>query len=148
MNRENGRSVDSKVFESYPDDHDVIKVTTTGTNAAGTIIEIGRVFIVVANGANSTLPTAGATILTASQNYTMVAGDNVTLLGWDRKYTAIQVFNATFANNSTDFVVNGNGKNYFGLNTYIQSGTFIFGNFQRVSIPSTSTSMVIIAYRN
>ena len=51
------RDIDSRITASYPETFDIIKVLTTGTSAAGTIVYKDAIFIVVAKGANSVLPT-------------------------------------------------------------------------------------------
>jgi hypothetical protein len=143
------RPFEIKQLQSYPDDFDIIKVITTGTSATGRVIRAGTIFILVAKGTPSgfTALTAGATIYTATQNYTMKAGDNVTLLGYEQNYTAIMVMNQpTFANDETSVIIAGAGKNLSHLNTLTNQFT-ILGFFQRIQIPATSTTMIVIAYK-
>lgn len=142
------RSLSQKEYQSYPDNFDIIKVTTTGASAAGTVIKDGTIFILEAKGADSNFTqTAGVTIYTAEKDYVMVAGDNVTILGYKRNYCGIEILNKpTFANDITSVMVGENGKNLSALNS-IETPMSILGNFTKIQLPSTSTDMVILAYR-
>jgi len=149
MERDTNRVFDAKVAQSYPDNFDIIKVITTGTSATGTIIKQGTIFLLVAKGTPSgfTALTAGDTVYTASVDYTMKAGDNVTILGYERNYSCIVLLNQpTFANNTTSIIVANEGKNLSSLNT-LTNQVSILGFFQKIQLPSTSTSMIILAYR-
>jgi hypothetical protein len=144
------RSLDEKTYQSYPDDFDIIKVKTTGTSAAGEVIKKNTIFICVAKGTPSGFPddiTAGATIYTADQEYTMKTGDNVTILGYKRNYVGIEILNQpTFADDVTSIMVNNVGKNLSDLND-IDTAMSILANFTKIQIPATSTDMIILAYK-
>lgn len=68
-------------------------------------------------------------------------------MGYRRNYSAIQlVTKPTFANDETSVVVAGVGKNMSLFNT-VEQPIYVFGYFNRIQIPPTSTDTIIIAYK-
>ena len=55
------------------------------------------------------------------------------------RFPAIEVYNPAFANNSTDVVVNGEGKNLSVFNSLWDDGKLIYGLFERIVIPTAET---------
>ena len=62
-------------------------------------------------------------------------------------WSAIMVFEAAFANNATDFLLDGVGVNYYSLNDKIQNGTMLPGNYTKISVPAAATNMVVIGFK-
>lgn len=140
------RDINQKKYQSMPDDFDIIKVTQY--NTAGDVIPQGSIIYVTAKAAeNSEIPFAATETGTLTSDITLITGDNVTVVGYQRNYAGIQLITeCVFANNLTSVIVNGAGKNMSLLND-APAGTLIMGAFQKVTIPRTSTDSVLIAYR-
>lgn len=141
------RSLDLKNLMSYPDGFDVIKVTNLIADAK---LEIGMIVAVTAVDAEeSGLPegTQALDVITITEETTLLGNDAVSLVGFQRIYSGIQIMNKpTFSDNITDIVVAGEGKNLSVLNA-ITTVFMLFGYFQKVQIPVTSTDMIVIAYK-
>ena len=139
------RAIDEKTIQSYPDSFEIIRVTAL-TNA-GNVIPQNSIYISDENGTTSALPTFGETKHVAIAPITLKDGDEATIVGMVGRFPAIEVYNPAFANNSTDVVVNGEGKNLSVFNSLWDDGKLIYGLFERIVIPTTETSMIILAYR-
>lgn len=141
------RSFDQKQFQACPDDFDIIKVTTF--TAGAKLKKDMIVYIVAVDADNSGLPAGSvptATIL-IKDDIVLKGNDSVKLVGYRRNYSAIQlVTKPTFANDETSVVVAGVGKNMSLFNT-VEQPIYVFGYFNRIQIPSTSTDTIIIAYK-
>ena len=140
-----GRAKDVKELQSYPDDFDIIKVTTFTT--AGDVIKSGSIISVTTRDAESDLPIAQGSIGTLTSDVTLVGDDEVVLIGYLQNYVGIDILNQpTFANDLTSIIINGSGKNMSYLNG-IETPMSILGFFNKIQIPITSTDMVLIAYK-
>lgn len=141
------RSIDRKMFQSCPDDFDIIKVDLF---TAGARLQKGMIVKVVAvDSGSSGLPAGVAAnmIVLISKDTVLRGSDSATLLGYRRDYSAIQfVTQPTFANDTTSVVVAGVGKNMSVFNNVTQS-LVIHGWFNQIQIPESSTDTIIIAYR-
>lgn len=141
----NNRSIDVRQMMSFPDDFDIIKVQQF--NTAGDVLEAGSVISVTSLGASSDVPIAAGSTGVLADAVMLKSGDNVTLLGYRRNYSALLlVTQPTFGNNETDVIVAGNGKNLSVLNT-VGCQITIMGFFNQIAIPAASTSTVLIAYK-
>lgn len=140
------RDKTQKEYQSMPDDFDIIKVTQY--NTAGTVIPQGSVIYVTTKAVEgSEIPFIATETGTLTSDITLITGDNVTVVGYQRNYAGIKLIKkCAFANNLTSVIVNGAGKNMSLLND-ADAGTEIMGAFQKVTIPTTSTDSVLIAYR-
>lgn len=141
------RSLDQKIFQAYPDDFDIIKVTAM---TAGATLEKGMIVHIVAIDADkSGLPEdfeVDHTYVIAEPT-TLVEDDSVKLLGYKRDYSAILLATQpTFANDLTSVIVNGEGKNMSLFNS-VASPITVPGYFNRIQLPEASTTTVIVAYR-
>lgn len=141
-----GRDKNQKEYQSMPDDFDIIKVKQY--DAAGDVIPQGAVIYVTAKAAeDSEIPFAALATGTLTSNIALIAGDDISIVGYQRNYAGIQLITeCVFANDLTSVIVNGAGKNMSGVND-ASAGTLIMGAFQKVTIPRTSTDSVLIAYR-
>ena len=139
------RAIDEKTIQSYPDGFEIIKVTAL--TSAGDVIPQNSIYISVVNGTPSALPTAGTTEHVAIAPITLKTGDKATIVGMVGRFPAIEVYNPAFANNSTDVVVNGEGKNLSVFNDLWENGKLTYGLFERIVIPTAETDMIILAYR-
>ena len=141
-----GRDKNQKEYQSMPDDFDIIKVKQYDT--AGDIIPQGAVIYVTNKAvANSEIPFDAEATGTLTSNIALIAGDDISIVGYQRNYAGIQLITeCVFADDLTSVIVNGAGKNMSNLND-VSAGTLIMGAFQKVTIPRTSTDSVLIAYR-
>lgn len=139
------RAIDEKTIQSYPDSFEIIKVTTLTT--AGAVIPQNSIYISDDNGEPSALPTAGETKHVAIAPITLKTGDKATIVGMVGRFPAIETYKPAFANNSTDVVVNGEGKNLSVFNLLWEDGKLTYGLFERIVIPTDQTDMIILAYR-
>jgi hypothetical protein len=141
-----GRDKNQKEYQSMPDDFDIIKVKQY--NTAGDIIPQGAVIYVTNKAvANSEIPFDNSATGTLTSDIALIAGDDISIVGYQRNYSGIQLITeCVFANDLTSVIVNGAGKNMSGVND-ASAGTLIMGAFQKVTIPRTSTDSVLIAYR-
>ena len=139
------RAIDEKTIQSYPDSFEIIKVTAL-TNA-GDVIPQNSIYVSDKNGTTSALPTKGETKHVAIAPITLKDGDEATIVGMVGRFPAIEVYNPAFADNSTDVVVNGEGKNLSVFNSLWDDGKLIYGLFEKIVIPTTETDMIILAYR-
>lgn len=141
------RPMDVKQLMSYPDDFDIIKVTTLD---ADDVLMPGMIVSVVAVDAdNSALPegTLVNDVLEITDEITLVEDDEVLLIGYNQIYSAIHIVNQpTFANDLTSIIVGEEGKNLSVFNA-ITSQFIIYGYFTKIQIPKTSTDMILIAYK-
>lgn len=138
-------NIDEKIYNSYPDGFDVVKVTAKTT--AGNIIYKNDLYTVTAKGSTgSSLPTAGATVHTATSDIVLVSGDQVLIVGRVGKYRGIAIWKPTFASNLTSVILNGKGIDMSVFNSLVDDGYLFYGEFSRVSIPGTSTNTVIVCY--
>lgn len=140
------RDKTQKEYQSMPDDFDIIKVTQY--NTAGDVIPQGSVIYVTTKAAeDSEIPFDEAATGTLTSDVTLLETEDVTVVGYQRSYSGIQLITeCVFANNLTSVIVNGAGKNMSLLNDS-PAGTLIMGAFQKVTIPASSTDSVLIAYR-
>ena len=140
------RAKDQKEYQSMPDDFDIIKVKQYKT--AGDVIPQGAVIYVTTKAAeDSEIPFAALATGTLTSNIALIAGDDISIVGYQRNYAGIQLITeCVFADDLTSVIVNGAGKNMSDLNN-ASAGTLIMGAFQKVTIPTTSTDSVLIAYR-
>jgi len=140
------RDINQKKYQSMPDDFDIIKVKQY--NTAGDIIPQGSVIYVTTKAAeDSEIPFDALATGTLTSNITLIAGDNISIVGYQRNYSGIELITeCVFANDLTSVIVNGAGKNMSLLNN-APAGTLIMGAFQKVTIPTSSTDSVLIAYR-
>jgi hypothetical protein len=140
------RDINQKKYQSMPDDFDIIKVKQY--NTAGDIIPQGAVIYVAAKAvANSEIPFDATVTGTLTSNIVLIAGDDISIVGYQRNYSGIELITeCVFANDLTSVIVNGSGKNMSDVND-APAGTLIMGAFQKVTIPTTSTDSVLIAYR-
>jgi hypothetical protein len=140
------RDINQKKYQSMPDDFDIIKVKQY--NTAGDIIPQGAVIYVAAKAvANSEIPFNASATGTLTSDIVLVAGDDISVVGYQRNYAGIELITeCVFANDLTSVIVNGSGKNMSDVND-APAGTLIMGAFQKVTIPTTSTDSVLIAYR-
>ena len=139
------RAIDEKTIQSYPDSFEIIKVTAL--TSAGDVIPQNSIYISVANGEPSALPNAGTTKHVAIAPITLKDGDQATIVGMVGRFPAIEVYKPAFANNLTDVVVNGDGKNLSVFNSLWDDGKLIYGLFERIVIPTAETDMIILAYK-
>jgi|GEM_PF-2487681 hypothetical protein len=140
------RPYEARLSTSIPDNFDIMKVTAITT--AGDIISAGMIYTVSANAvAGSALPDVDAPVETtnhiASADITLIDGDEAKLLGWKRNYSYIVVYEPNFASNLTDVVVSGAGKDMSNINDFTIYDQI--ANFNQISIPVASTSMVVVA---
>lgn len=135
-----------KEYQSMPDDFDILKVTQY--NTAGDVIPQGSVIYVTTKAVEgSEIPFAATQTGTLTSDVTLLETEDVTVVGYQRSYSGIQLITeCVFANNLTSVIVNGAGKNMSLLND-APAGTLIMGAFQKVTIPTSSTDSVLIAYR-
>lgn len=140
------RDKTQKEYQSMPDDFDIIKVTQY--NTAGDVIPQGSVIYVTTKAdEDSEIPFAANETGTLTSDVTLLETEDVTVVGYQRSYSGIQLITeCVFANNLTSVIVNGAGKNMSLLND-APTGTLIMGAFQKVTIPTSSTDSVLIAYR-
>lgn len=140
------RDKTQKEYQSMPDDFDIIKVTQY--NTAGDVIPQGSVIYVTTKAVEgSEIPFAADETGTLTSDVTLLETEDVTVVGYQRSYSGIQfITECVFANNLTSVIVNGAGKNMSLLND-APAGTLIMGAFQKVTIPTSSTDSVLIAYR-
>ena len=140
------RDKNQKEYQSMPDDFDIIKVKQY--NTAGDVIPQGSVIYVTTKAVeDSEIPFAEAATGTLTSDITLLENEDVTVVGYQRNYAGIQLITeCVFADDLTSVIVNGAGKNMSYLND-TAAGTLIMGAFQKVTIPTTSTDSVLIAYR-
>lgn len=140
------RDKTQKEYQSMPDDFDILKVTQY--NTAGDVIPQGSVIYVTTKAVEgSEIPFAANETGTLTSDVTLLETEDVTVVGYQRSYSGIQLITeCVFANNLTSVIVNGAGKNMSLLND-APTGTLIMGAFQKVTIPTSSTDSVLIAYR-
>lgn len=140
------RDKTQKEYQSMPDDFDILKVTQY--NTAGDVIPQGSVIYVTTKAVeDSEIPFAATETGTLTSDVTLLETEDVTVVGYQRSYSGIQLITeCVFANNLTSVIVNGAGKNMSLLND-APAGTLIMGAFQKVTIPTSSTDSVLIAYR-
>ncbi|MDY0387410.1 MAG: hypothetical protein RBT65_09845 [Methanolobus sp.] len=140
------RNINQKKYQSMPDDFDIIKVKQY--NTADDIIPQGAVIYVAAKATeNSEIPFDELATGTLTSDITLIAGDDISIVGYQRNYAGIELITeCVFANDLTSVIVNGAGKNMSDVND-APAGTLIMGAFQKVTIPTTSTDSVLIAYR-
>lgn len=140
------RDINQKKYQSMPDDFDIIKVKQY--NTAGDVIPQGSVIYVTTKAVeDSEIPFAATETGTLTSDVTLLETEDVTVVGYQRSYSGIQfITECVFANNLTSVIVNGAGKNMSLLND-APAGTLIMGAFQKVTIPTSSTDSVLIAYR-
>lgn len=137
-------NIDEKIYNSYPDGFDVVKVTAKTT--AGDIISKNDIYIVVVKGTGSVLPPISDTPYTATSDMVLVTGDSVKIVGRVGNYRAIAIWKPTFASDLTSVILNKNGINMSIFNSLVDDGYLFYGAFSKVSIPSTSTNTVIVCY--
>lgn len=141
------RNIELKDMMSMPDDFEIVKVQTV--TGVGGIIPVGSVFRISAKAAqNSGFGSLSVnTTYLADVEYTMIADDVAVIIGVHGNFSAIQIVAATtFANNATDIIVNGAGKN-LSLLGKLPAGTILYGLFNRVSLQAANTDPIIIVYK-
>lgn len=139
------RDLDLKVFQSMPDSFDIVKVQTL--NTVGGVIPAARVIKITGKASPSGFGDLPAnTVLVTDKEYTLKAGDAVTVLGVVGSYAGIQVVqDVEFPNDSTSVVLAGKGVNLSLLGELV-SGTLIYGAFSKVSLASSEDG-VVLAYK-
>lgn len=135
-----------KEYQSMPDDFDIIKVTRY--NTAGDIIPQGAVIYVATKAVDdSEIPFDALATGVLTSDITLLETEDVKVVGYQRNYAGIQLITeCVFADDLTSVIVNDSGKNMSDINN-APAGTLIMGAFQKVTIPTTSTDSVLIAYR-
>lgn len=141
------RDIDLKVFQSMPDDFDIVKVATY--NVAGNVIRSGLVIKITGKAASKSgfgeLPLN--TVLVTQDTHVLVADDTVTVLGVVGNYAGIQIIaDTTFPNDATSVVLNGKGKNLSVLGE-LAAGTLIYGAFNRIALAGSDTDSILLAYK-
>lgn len=141
------RNIELKEIMSMPDDFEIVKVQTV--TGAGGIIPVGSVFRISAKASQDSgfgSLSINTTYL-ADVEYTMVDDDVAVIIGVHGSFSAIQIIAATtFADNVTDVIVNGAGKN-LSLLGQLPAGTILYGLFNRVSLQAANTDPIIIVYK-
>lgn len=140
------RNIELKTMMSMPDNFEIIKVRAVTT---ASIIPAGSVFYIANKAAQDSGFGALEALTTnvAAVDLTLIAGDTGSIIGVVGDFCAIQIIVATtFADNATDIIVAGVGKNLNPLGE-LPVGTVIHGLFNRVSLQVANTVPVIIAYR-
>ena len=137
------RPMDVKVYQSMPDNFDIIKVTAY--NSAGNILYGGSIVSIIAKAeSGSSLPdTTG--IYTLSETITLVDGDSVKLLGYARRYSGIYFAKATDLTGSI-FKIGSEVKDMTALNNLVD-GTIHPIPFTHIQLKETDTVTVLIAYK-